>query len=158
MICGFFGSKIQIYNPEFPLEPINYGDTKCYCSLHKKIIIKQYKTIQKYKEKELKKQAAMIEKEKVKEQAKKKAMEAKLLAKEEKLKAKETAKMSKKQKILEAKMLNQNIVLGPSTVSVDHSTPFGCVAILKSGPNKGKQCGCKMKSENMCAKHMKQNI
>lgn len=149
IVCGFlFSSSIQQYNPHNPSEPITYGDTKCYCLLHKKMMIKQYKTIQKYKEKEEKKQAIKMEKEKAKEKAK----EAKILAKKT---AKESAKMLQKQKKNEEKVSNQNIVLAPSIISVEQSNTTGCVAILKSGPNKGKHCGCKMKWENMCAKHMK---
>ncbi len=156
IVCGFlFTSSINEYNPDNPLDPITYGDTKCYCLFHKKIMIKQYKTIQKYKEKEEKKNAMKMEKEKAKKQAIEAKILAKKTAKEEKLKAKEASKMLQKQKKIQEKMLNQNIVLGPSTISVEQSKTTGCVAILKSGPNKGKQCGCKIKCENMCAKHMK---
>jgi hypothetical protein len=150
--CEFlFASSINQYNPDNPLVPITYGDTKCYCLLHKKIMIKQYKTIQKYQEKEKKKQAMKMEKEKVKKQAIEAKIMEKKIAKEEKLKAKTLQKQKKTQE----KMLNQNIVLGPSNISVEQSNTTGCIAILKSGPNKGKHCGCKIKWENMCARHMK---
>jgi hypothetical protein len=32
---------------------------------------------------------------------------------------------------------------------------IGCIGIIKSGTNKGKFCGCKIISENMCNRHLK---
>jgi len=141
MKCHMIGSQISVYNSLNPSQPINYGDTKHYCYTHKKIMIKQYKLKQKEKEKEEKKQAKILEKEmKLLEK-----QNAKHKAKEEKQIAKEAAKALKKNP------MSENVVLGVSTVQI------GCVQILKTGPNKGKQCGCKIFSENMCKRHMTKN-
>jgi hypothetical protein len=107
-----FCSKIQIYNPYNPNEPINYGDNKQYCYKHEKLMIKQYKL----KAKEEAKQKEKEEKLKAKEQAKQKAKEEKLKAKEEakqkakeeKLKAKEEAKQKAKEEKLKAKEDKKN--------------------------------------------------
>jgi hypothetical protein len=45
--------------------------------------------------------------------------------------------------------MTENVVLGP--LNLENQT--GCVQILKTGPNKGKQCGCKINLENMCKRH-----
>ena len=127
--CGHYnGSQISIYNNENPSQPITYGDTHYYCYTHKKEMIKQYKLQQKEKEKEEKKQAKILEKEmKLLEK-----QNAKQKAKEEKQIAKETAKALKKNP------MSENVVLGPSIIENQN----GCVQILKTGPNKGKPCGC----------------
>lgn len=139
--CPFNGSQISIFNKLNPLQPINYGDQKYYCYTHKKEMIKQYKLQQKEKEKKEKKHAKMLEKEiKLLEKQYAKAKE-----KEEKQKAKEAAKSLKKN------LMSENVVLGPSTIQT------GCVQILKTGTNKGKLCGCKIFSENMCKRHIAKN-
>lgn len=137
--CGHYhGTKISLYNSANPSEPITFGDSKHYCYTHKKMMIKQYKTEQKEKEKLEKKQAKELEKQmKLLEKQNLKAKE-----KEEKQKAKELAKALKK------KPISENIVLGPSIIN-----QTGCVQILKTGPNKGNPCGCKIVSENMCKRH-----
>ena len=137
--CGHYhGTKISLYNSANPLNPITFGDSKYYCYTHKKIMIEQYKTAQKEKEKLEKKQAKELEKQiKLLEKQKLKSKE-----KEEKLKAKELAKALKK------KPISKNIVLGLSIIN-----QIGCIQILKTGPNKGNLCGCKIVSENMCKRH-----
>lgn len=139
--CKLPGTQITLFNSLNPSEPITYGDTKHYCYTHKKLMIKQYKIEEKEKEKESKKKAKELEKQKKLLEK----QEAKIKAKEEKLKAKEAAKA------LKINLMSENVVLGPSTVQI------GCVQILKTGPNKGKQCGCKIFSENMCKRHMTKN-
>ena len=139
--CPHGGSKISVYNSLNPSEPITYGDTKHYCYTHKKLMIKQYKIEEKAKQKVAKKNAKELEKQmKLLEKQNAKAKE-----KEEKQKAKEAAKALKKN------LMSENVVLGPSTIQT------GCVQILKTGPNKGKPCGCKIFSENMCKRHMTKN-
>ena len=117
------------------------GNAKCYCWSHKKLVVKKEIKEKKEKEKiELKKQ-----KLKNKEEALAKKEEEKLKAKEEKLKAKE-----------EKKKASKNIVLGPSIIGVEPSETsetVTCIVILKSGPNKGTACGCKVVSQNMCKRH-----
>lgn len=118
-------------------EPNIYGDDKHYCYKHKKLVIKEYKLKEKEKEKELK----------IKEKA---------LAKASKQKAKEEAKILLKQakQDLKKKVKPENIVLGPSIIVSEQT---GCVQILKTGPNKGMPCGCKIFADNVCKRHMKKN-
>ena len=115
-------------------EGINYGDEKYYCWSHKKQTVKKYKKDIADKAKGELKQAKLKEKEQ---------------AKEAKLKEKEELKKSKKMK---ATILEENIVLGP-TIIINESVQ-GCTEILKSGPNKGKPCGCKIVSDNRCKRHI----
>jgi len=78
-----------------------------------------------------------------KAEAKQKAKED---AKAAKQKAKEDAKFNKNKQV-------ENVVLGPSNVFLEPNG--GCMAILKSGPNKGKHCGCKITDEVFCGRHIK---
>jgi hypothetical protein len=52
------------------------------------------------------------------------------------------------------KMKNENVIISSSQqpAEIDETK---CVQILKSGPNKGKQCGCKIISHGLCGKHNK---
>jgi hypothetical protein len=124
----------------------NYGDGKSYCWLHKKEMIKKYKQEIKIKAKE----EANKEKLKLKEEAKKAKEEAKLKEKEEKKKLKEEVKKSKQN------TSQENVVLGLIDLSGNNVT-VGCTEILKSGQNKGKQCGCKIVSQDvtLCSRHFK---
>jgi hypothetical protein len=146
-------TKIQIYNPLDPSNPINFGDDSFYCYKHKKDMITKYKLEQKLKQK----LAAQLAKQKAKEEIK--------LAKQ---KAKEEIKISKqleKQKLKEEKvnssqLNNVNEIIGESIITTDASfneniTINGCIAIIKYGQNKGKHCGCKIKINNMCIRHSK---
>ena len=137
--CYCIGTKISVYNYENPSQPITYGDDKYYCYTHKKEMIKQYKLQQKEKEKEEKQKAKLLEKE------------MKILEKQ-KLKAKEKEE-KQKVKALKKNPMSENIVLGPSIIE----NQTGCVQILKTGPNKGKLCGCKIFSENICKRHYSLN-
>ena len=129
--CGHYGSQIQLYNDLNPSHPITYGDNNYYCYGHKKTMIKQYKLEQKQKEKD----EAKVAKQKAKDEAK-------------------VAKELEKQKAKEAKKKPaENVVMGPSNITLEPIE--GCIAILKSGPNKGKQCGCKITDDNLCGRHFK---
>lgn len=88
-------------------------------------------------------------KNKQKEEAKKAKEEIKLKAKEDKIKAKEENKIIKKK----VKKPLENLVLGPSNIIINSDSV--CIEILKSGSNKGKQCGCKIYNENYCKRHIK---
>ena len=135
--CGYYnGTQISIYNHENPSELITYGDSKYYCCKHKKDMIKQYKTQEKDKEKLEKKQAKELEKQ------------IKLLEKQN-VKVKEKEEKQKKAKELKKQLMLENVVLGPSVIE----SQIGCIKILKTGSNKGNQCGCKIFSENMCKRH-----
>jgi hypothetical protein len=136
-----YATIIQLYNHDNPSQPINYGDENCYCYSHKKLMIKLYKTEEKQKAKELEKAA----KQKIKDEVKAAKELEKQKIKEEKQKAKEATKISKKKPV-------ENVVLGPSDVVLEKE---GCVQILKTGPNKGKPCGCKISAENLCGRHFK---
>lgn len=145
--CFHYGSKLSNYD----LLQINgTNNDKNYCWNHKKAIIKNYKKELKEKEK--------AEAKKAKEEAKKKAAEEKLKAKEDAKKAKAEAKNSKKTNItfITPVLSSENIVIGQMDLSgnVFYS---GCIQILKTGANKGNQCGCKIVSENMCKRHFLMN-
>lgn len=134
----------------------SFGDEKYYCWKHKKQMIKQYKKEISDKEKD---EAKMI-KLKLKEDTKKEKEEAKKLAMEEKKKMKEELKkavMAAKTNKKQPKTSTENIVLGPSLI-VDSSAneiinTIGCSELLKSGQNKGKQCGCSIFNDNLCKRH-----
>jgi len=153
--CNYsYATQINLYNPSNPSQPLNYGDEECYCYAHKKIMIKQYKAQEKLKAKDEAK-LAKLAKQKAKDEAKAAKDLEKQKLKEEKQKAKEEAKAAKKKKV-------ENVVLGPSSITIEPTVAsleplpeLGCVQILKTGPNKGKQCGCSIKSENLCLRHFK---
>jgi uncharacterized Zn finger protein (UPF0148 family) len=110
-------------------------DGKTYCITHKYLAMKDYQKQQKLKAKQEAKEA--------KSQAK---AAAKLLEKEAKAQAKLLEKEAKAQAKAEKKkqpFLLENVVLG------------GCIEIIKSGLKKGTPCGCKVKQNNMCGRHMK---
>jgi FKBP-type peptidyl-prolyl cis-trans isomerase len=132
------GTKIG-YKYAIQFQKVNYNDDKCYCWNHKKIVINKYKQEIKEKAKE------------EKEEAKKAKAVEKLKAKEEKQKAKETKQKANKK----PKFETENVVLGPSIITdmSGNEINLGCIQILKSGPNKGKPCGCKIYSENLCKRH-----
>jgi len=145
-----YATTIQLYNPNNPSQPITYNDEKCYCYSHKKLMINQYKTEGKEKVKQFEKAA----KQKIKDEAKVAKELEKLKLKEEKQKMKEIAKVSKNKSV-------ENVVIGLLQINtqVDTNTEdkelLGCIQILKTGPNKGKHCGCKISSENLCGRHVK---
>jgi hypothetical protein len=135
--CSLIGTPI-----DFCTNNTNYGDTKSYCWVHKKIMIKKYKNqiIQKTKEDKIK-----IKLQK-KEETKKIKEETKLKEKEEKLKT----KMLKKQIVTTD--IEENIILAPFSLQQNND---GCVSILKSGTNKGKYCGCTIYNhdDKLCKRH-----
>jgi hypothetical protein len=145
-LCIYNGSQILLYNEEKPSEPLTFGDSNYYCYSHKKLMIKKYKKIRKDKEKEeakekMKELKAIFKQQKLLEKQKQKNKE-----KEEKQKEKELKKLIKNTNI------NENIVIGQITLEQ------GCTQILKTGPNKGKQCGCKAVANNFCKRHSKNII
>jgi hypothetical protein len=148
-----FSTQISDYNIDNPLEPIfTYGDNKYYCYEHKVIMIKKYKLEKKEKMIEEKKQIkAQIksEKEKIKEETK----NAKQKIKEEAKKIKEEGKKVKEEGKNTKEKENENIVLGSSIIE---NQPNCCLQILKTGICKGKPCGCKVFSENVCKRHYSQ--
>lgn len=147
-LCGsYYSTPISIYNYENPQQPINYGDTKCYCYYHKKQVIKQHKLL----EKEKKKEEEKLAKQKAKEEKKLEKELAKAKEKEEKQKAKKELKelKAKKTKVSDT----ENMVLGPVTIENETVSNL-CNVILKSGPRKGLNCGCQVFADSvMCKRH-----
>jgi hypothetical protein len=122
----------------------NYtGEDLHVCYLHKKTLVKVHNMDIKNKKKE--------EDKKAKEEAKLKAkLKAKEVKNEAKLKAKED-KQNTKKKIknpVENEIISSNIVIGTPTNTQ-------CIEIVKSGPNKGKVCGCKIYNTPYCKRHVK---
>jgi len=147
--CYLYGSKII---------GENYGDTKCYCYYHKKIIIKNKKKElleKKKQEKEEAKQKIKEEKLKIKEEAKKeKAKKEKEEAKQKIKKIKQPIKKIQK----DENVVLGNIVIGSSIDSnsntINHTiNDMYCVQILKTGENKGKPCGKKVFEVHLCKRH-----
>jgi hypothetical protein len=147
MKCCHYGVQIHLYNTLNPSCPITYGDNNYYCYAHKKTMIKQYKAEQKQKEKD----EAKASKLKAKDEAKEAKELEKQKLKEEKQKAKEEAKLAK----INKNKSHENVVIGPSIVSTEITPTNGCIAVLKSGPNKGKHCGCKIIAQDLCGRHFK---
>jgi len=150
-------------------------NNKTYCSHHysyasynvKKAAAKKEKEDAKQKAKEEMKKAKEEAKQKEKEAKQKEKEEAKQKAKEEKQKAKEEAKPSapKKKAKLEPKVDTETGSTSnptPKTISnletetetentvISSST---CSQMVKSGPNKGHQCKCKVYMSLLCKRH-----
>lgn len=151
--CCHFGTKIT--NSQG-----NYGDEKYYCWSHKKIVInnyKQEKAIQAKKDKE----EAKVKAKEAKEEAKKKEKEEKQKMKDELKKAVMEAKANKKLNKKSNKNNDENIVIGTINIVNNkedvkedaNKNKDGCQELLKSGINKGKVCGCKLFSNNLCKRH-----
>lgn len=136
-ICYHYGNyQISKYIENYTGECINV------CYSHKKLLVKDHN---------------LGIKNKQKEDAKKVKEEAKLKAKEDKIKAKEESKLKKtsdKPNIKKKTTIkSENVVLGP--VNIITSSDSVCIEILKSGPNKGKVCGCKIYNAPYCKRHSK---
>ena len=77
----------------------------------------------------------------------------------EKLEKKQAKELEKQKKILEKQQAKEasnalkNISMSENVVL----NKLGCVQILKTGLNKGKPCGCKIFSDNMCKRHLPKN-
>ena len=142
--CSNIGSKINYCQGITQGE--NYGDEKYYCWIHKKQTVKKYKQ-------EIKdniKEEAKKNKLKAKEDLNKAKDEEKQKAKDEKQKTKEESNKNKK-----PKKMSENVVLGPIVITDESGNEIitCCKEILKSGPNKGNHCGCKIVAENICKRH-----
>lgn len=136
------------------LQGNDFGDTKCYCYHHKKIMVQKYKQEIKDKMQEEMNQIKLKKKEEIKA-----LKEAEKQKKEEEKQKKKEEKQKKKN---EAKNTTKNVVLGPSIIGIEPSQTeepietnesIYCIVILKSGTNKGKPCGSNVFSENMCKRH-----
>lgn len=119
-------------------------DGKTYCGMHYRSRTKEIYNANKLKEKMEKKHVVMLERQKIKDEKNKTKLDEKLKKQAEKMNAKVN------------KMKNENVIISssqqPPVLGPDQTK---CVQILKSGQNKGKQCGCKIISHGLCGKHNK---
>ena len=144
---------------DYPSNFDNYGDDKHYCWNHKKMIIRNYKNKIADKIKEEKKNLKLKEKEdlqKAKDEAKQKAKEEKDKVKEELKKSVQLAKQNKKSKTVIIDLTNENIVIDLTNENVAINSL--CQEILKTGENKGTQCGKKAFENNLCKRHTKKQL
>ena len=135
-----------IPTPNTPtLCPITYVtklecDNKSYCWTHNKIMIKKYEKEKKEKEKEAQKK--LIKEAKQKEKEEKKA---------EKEALKKTIKKNKDLILSITDVEDENIVvsINPEIQSINE----GCTQIIKTGTNKGNQCGLAVLNDCLCKRH-----
>ena len=168
--CSYMGT--QIHYDELN---DNYGDDKHYCWNHKKMIVRDYKKKKADKIKEEKNQLKLKEKEelqKVKDEAKQKAKEAKLKEKEEaKAELKKSVQLAKQNKkktpvlndnTLVIDLTNENVVISclseAQNVVANNDQVLLCHEILKTGKNKGTQCGNKVVENNLCKRHINKQL
>ena len=157
--CSYMGTQI-----DYPSNFENYGDDKHYCWNHKKMIIRNYKNKIAEKIKEEKKNLKLKEKEdlqKAKDEAKQKAKEEKEKAKEELKKSVKLAKQNKKPKVsnndtIVIDLTNENVVIDLTNENVAINSL--CQEILKTGKNKGTQCGNKAVENNLCKRHTNKQL
>jgi len=132
-------------------------DNNTYCSAHYSHVFKQLYNEKKLKEKQAKDQKkalALLEKIKAQEE-KQKVKDEKQKAKEEKQKVKDEEKLKKASEKMQKKSQkeqNENVVISLASSSSPQS---GCIQILKTGKNKGTQCGCKINQDGLCGRHYK---
>ena len=126
MKCYYMGTPINFFDGQLCGE--NYGDENCYCWKHKKQIIKKYK-------KELS--------DKMKEDIKQSKLQAKEKMKQEKM----SIKMKMKTNINTNTCEENTVLVNVSTI------PNGCIALIKTGKNKGNACNCNVFCENKCKRH-----
>jgi hypothetical protein len=128
-----------------------YLDDKTYCSAHySHVFSKLYKEkkLKEKQEREQKKALALLEKIKAKENKQK--------AKEDKQKAKDEEKLKKAAEKIQKntqKAQNENVII--SATSSSSPQTGGCIQLLKTGKNKGTQCGCKISQDGLCGRHYK---
>jgi DNA polymerase III alpha subunit (gram-positive type) len=162
--CCYYTSEIDHHNCSNNVMLLDL-DNKTYCTSHYSLVNYQLK-------KAAIKKAKDDAKKKAKEEAKKASDEAKQKAKEEKQKAKEEAKQKAKEEKQKAKPStpkkkvklesNSETNTGPEPITktisilenentiVSSST---CSQMVKSGPNKGHQCKCKVYMSLLCKRH-----
>lgn len=119
-----------------------------YCKFHYRTGLRNYKISERNKLKELKSQIAKEREEKMNER--KKLLEEKNIEREAK-----GLPPLKRLHIIKKK--TENVVTQQNhTIQqyVPDEAQIGCIAILKSGPNKGKKCGCKkVEANGLCKRH-----
>lgn len=118
-----------------------------YCKYHYRMGLRNHKISEKNKLKELKTQVAKERQEKMNER--KKLFEETNAEREAK-----GLPPLKRLPIIKKKI--ENVVEQGQTIQayVPDEEQIGCKAILKSGPNKGKECGCKkIEANGLCKRH-----
>ena len=117
---------------------------KSFCMSHIRAQVKQYKMEKKALEKKQLKEQKLVEKEKAKEQ-----------------KQIERNNQNKKKPSIKNTVISQNIQIGefnePPVVAVAVVIDIvedKCSVILKSGTNKGQQCGSSIKQNGLCSRHL----
>jgi hypothetical protein len=152
--CHYSGHKSNIFSNYYNyIINNNLNIDKYYCYMHMKYIIKTHKKEQTEKAKEEAKLLKIKEKQeikKAKEEEKQKIKEEKQKIKEELKKSVMLAKANKKSNISDA----TNTVVGITNIPIVN-TDMKCGVILKTGPNKGNICGCKVVENNLCKRHIK---
>ena len=162
-----FVSKISNFNLGYynldasNVLPIVNGLDNYYCDTHKKFVKKEHKTIKKeiikkliLAEKQKAAQLKKLEKQKEKLEKQKEKQKEKLEKQKEKQKLKEkpikpNTKININDDTDTIDLITDNVILGPTIIE----NKSGCVQILKSGPNKGNLCGCKIFLDNKCKRH-----
>jgi hypothetical protein len=116
-------------------------DKKTYCYQHIYIAKKNHIAKAKLELKQKMIHLKNLEKEKIKKEKLEKIQK-------EKLEKKEKEKLEKKQQKQKQKDKKQdNVIISPL------SNPNGCIQILKTGKNKGSQCGCLAINDSLCNRH-----
>lgn len=140
-------------------------DNKSYCYIHNRFMIKKIEKEKKEKEKKLKeelkqkKKEEMIQKKNSKEELKQKKKEELIEKKNTKKELKQIV-INSKQKISEKnENENENSILNSFiedeniVVSSNISINKGCSQIIKTGLNKGNQCGLTILNDCLCKRH-----
>jgi hypothetical protein len=156
--CFHLGSQINYnfvkgqykngnYIIDYPITTI--ADDKCYCWIHKKQMIKKYKSdiINKAKEEVQKlKQKEKEDLKKTKEEAKQNEKELKQVKSQLKKLEASAKKIMKKPNADNI----ENVVIGIVDLSVNNNL---CLEVLKTGAKKGECCGVNIFSDNLCKRH-----
>ena len=153
MCCyKIYDSSQNIYIPCANTQVILVNPTgQKYCYNHKYIAQKEYiakkkmEIKEKQKEEKLQKKIAeKKEKDELKENLKKQKLEEKMKIKDE--------NVNKKVKLTKTKpLINENI--NENVVVFSSNSSLVCSQTLKTGPNKGNPCGCKVYKDNLCTRH-----
>ena len=116
-------------------------DNKTYCWIHNRIISKQFEKEKKDKEKEAQK--------KLKKEIKEKEKEDKKVAKTAEKLLKKTSNQSNDLILSITNVEEENIVVS----SLNQTINEGCTQIIKTGLNKGNQCGLTILNDCLCKRH-----
>jgi len=138
-------------------------DNKSYCYIHNRFMIKKFEKEKKEKEKKIKeelkqkKKDELIQKKNYKEELKQKKKEELIQKKNSKKELKQIV-INAKQKISEENnsfisFLNYFVEDENIVVSSNVTINKGCSQIIKSGLNKGNQCGLAILNDCLCKRH-----